>query len=82
MAFNLQGLQRLGGGLSINSVAQWTYASPDDAIGAIGAADYFLPAIRILKLGDLVNVVDSSGAASDHVVSVNDGTTIEVAART
>ena len=82
MAFNLQGLQRLGGGLSANAVAMWTYRSPDDAIAAIGATDYFLPAINIMKLGDTLTVVDSTGAGSDHVVSTNDGTTIEVSART
>lgn len=81
MAFSLQGLQRLGGGLSADSVAQWTYHSPDDNAAAITAADYFLPAISILKLYDLVNVVDSTGAASDNLVSVNDGVTITVAAR-
>lgn len=80
MAFNLQGLQRVGGGLSEGSVASWTYSSADN-FAAVGAADYFLPAINILKLGDSVDIHDTAGVSTDGFVSVNDGATITVAAK-
>ncbi len=80
MAFNRQGLSRIGGGTSQGSVTTWTYASEDDSKATIGAKDYFIEAIRELKKGDLITVVDSTGGASNHVVSANDGKTISVTA--
>ncbi len=80
MAFGLQGLQRTGGGLSNGSVAAWTYSSADDFATAAGA-DYFLPAINIMKLGDAVGIHDTAGIFTDGFVSANTGATITVSAK-
>ena len=80
MAFNLQGLQRTGGGLSSGSVAAWTYSSADN-FAAVAGADYFIDAIHILKLGDSIDVHDTAGVSTDGFVSANDGSTITVSAK-
>jgi len=80
MAFTLPGLQRLGGGLSEGSVASWNYSSADNFIAASGA-DYFILAIKIMKLGDSVGIHDTAGVFTDGFVSANDGTTITVSAK-
>jgi hypothetical protein len=76
----LQGLQRLGGGLSAGSVASWTYSSADN-FATVAGADYFLDQINILKLGDSIGVHDTAGVFTDGFVSANDGSTITVSAK-
>ena len=71
MAFDLQNLGRVGSGLA-NGPALWSYGSADDAYATIGAADYFLPAINELEVGDQIYVVDSAGVATITYVSVVD----------
>ena len=80
MAFALTGLQRIGGGLSEGSVASWNYSS-DDNFAAVAGADYFVSAVKIMKLGDSVGVHDTAGVFTDGFVSANDGITITVSAK-
>jgi len=80
MAFALTGLQRVGGGLSQGSVASWTYSSDDD-FAAVSGVDYFVSAVKIMKLGDSVDVHDTAGISTDGFVSANDGIAITVSAK-
>jgi len=63
MAFDPDGLQRIGGANS-DSRAVWVYASTEDAVAAIVAADYFLDRIDEMKLQDIVFVIDSAGVVT------------------
>lgn len=81
MAFERDGLQRIGGANS-DSLAVWSYASSVDAAAAITAADYFLEAIDVLKVGDIVNIYDSASALTISYVATNTGTSISLATGT
>ena len=63
MAFNRDGLSRIGGQNS-DSRAVWVYASAADLVAAIVGADYFLDNIDEMKLGDIVFIIDSAGVVT------------------
>jgi len=89
MAYDSLKLQPIGGqGRAGNSPQMWAYTAPDaDAIADINTSGYFNNASKLLKVGDLIYVSDTSvptatlvvvlSNASD-VVDVSDGTTISV----
>jgi len=88
MAYNVNGLSAAGGQSKAGDAPQmWTYQSAD-AIATVNTTGYFNGASTILKVHDLIYVVDTatptatlvvvlSNAAG--VVDVSDGTTVSVA---
>jgi len=78
MAFERQNLARQASA-NTNPRASWLFSSADDDYAAISAADYFLDAIKEMKQGDWVMVVDSAGVHTLSYVATNDGTTIQLA---
>lgn len=76
MAFDPDGLQRIGGANS-DSRAVWVYASADTA-ATVTAADYFLDRITEMKLLDIVIIVDTAGVVTISYVATNNGTTIDL----
>lgn len=84
MAFSIKGLMKIADLAPWADGAMpktwWAYASPD-AMTAIRVADYFLPAISLLKLGDVILVTAATGGtATFHFtyVNANTGTAIDV----
>jgi hypothetical protein len=58
----------------------WYYSSAD-AIADINTADYFLPAINLLKLGDTLLIVGATGGTPLQYfayVNANSGTAIDI----
>lgn len=80
MAFDPDGLQRIGGANS-DSRAVWVYASADTA-ATVAGSDYFLDRIDEMKLLDIVIIVDTAGVVTISFVKTNDGTTIDLASGT
>jgi hypothetical protein len=81
MAFDPDGLQRIGGANS-DSRALWVYAS-EDAAATVVAQDYFIDRITELKLLDIVIIVETDAAVvTISFVNDNDGTNIELASGT
>lgn len=80
MAFSRDGLQRIGGANS-DSRAIWSYASADPA-ATVAGADYFIEAIDVLKVGDLLIIFDTAVVATVSFIKTNDGTTISAASGT
>ena len=81
MAFERDGLQRIGGANS-DSLAVWCYASSADAAAAITGTDYFLEAIDVLKVGDCLFIYDSASSVTISFVKTNTGTSIDLASGT
>tara|TARA_R110001592_G_scaffold157057_1_gene387837 strand:+ start:431 stop:712 length:282 start_codon:yes stop_codon:yes gene_type:complete len=87
MAYDVAGLQPIGGQSKAGSAPQvWAYTSAD-AITAIDAAGYFNSASDVLKVGDLIYVHASTGGTRTYslcpvvsnasgVVDIGDGTAI------
>jgi hypothetical protein len=78
MAYSLNGLYQVGPGGSAPRL--WMYSTAD-AIAAVIAADYFLGAIDVLEVNDVIIAVTSTGgtpAVTFTYVNANDGTTIDV----
>jgi hypothetical protein len=87
MAYNVAGLQPIGGQSKAGSAPQiWSYTS-EDAITAIDAAGYFNDASDVLKVGDLMYIYASTAGTATFsltpvvsnasgVVDIGDGTTI------
>jgi hypothetical protein len=80
MAFSRSGLARNASGAGDNPTV-WSYTSADTA-ATVTAADYFLPAIREMKVGDMVVIYDTAGVMTLSFVKTNDGTTIDLASGT
>lgn len=60
----------------------WTYngsvtTGSNEAAATIEAANYFLPALGYLKVGDIIFIASNDGGAANHMLSVtvNNGTT-------
>lgn len=80
MAFTRSSLARTSSSGNTNANATWMYTTAD-AIAVVIAADYFLEAIREIKLNDVITVVSSTGgtpAVTFTYVNANDGVTIDV----
>ncbi len=87
MAYNVAGLQPIGGQSKAGSAPQiWSYTS-EDAITAIDAAGYFNDASDVLKVGDLIYIYASTAGTATFsltpvvsnasgVVDIGDGTAI------
>ena len=87
MAYNVAGLQPIGGQSKAGSAPQiWSYTS-EDAKTAIDAAGYFNDASDVLKVGDLIYIYASTGGTATFslapvvsnalgVVDTGDGTAI------
>lgn len=87
MAYNVAGLQPIGGQSKAGSAPQiWSYTS-EDAITAIDAAGYFNDASDVLKVGDLIYIYASTAGTATFsltpvvsnasgVVDTGDGTAI------
>ena len=78
MAFSITGLYQIGPGG--NNPRLWMY-STTDAVATVIAADYFLDAINMLQVNDVIIMVTSTGgtpAVTFTYVNANDGTTIDV----
>ena len=87
MAYNVAGLQPIGGQSKAGSAPQiWSYTS-EDAITAIDAAGYFNDASDVLKVGDLMYIYASTAGTATFsltpvvsnasgVVDTGDGTAI------
>ena len=81
MAFARSGLQR-GFGANSGAGALWMYSSTD-AVATVTGADYFLPAINELNIGDCVIVIDSDAPGiTITFVKTNTGTAIDCASGT
>ena len=69
MAYNLDGLNLIGGGGKAGKAPQmWTYTSAD-AIAAVNSAGYFNNASTVLRVRDIIFVVDSA-TPTTSIVSV------------
>lgn len=79
MAYDVTGLQPIGGQAKAGNAPQmWSY-STTDAIATVNTAGYFNSAADLLKVGDLMYVYDSNTPTSTLVVVLsNDGTTVDV----
>jgi hypothetical protein len=87
MAYNVAGLQPIGGQSKAGSAPQiWSYTS-EDAKTAIDAAGYFNDASDVLKVGDLIYIYASTAGTATFsltpvvsnasgVVDIGDGTAI------
>lgn len=77
MAFELNNLSQIGPGGT--SPRLWTYAT-DESLSSVIAADYFLPAIDLLKENDVIMIVRTgeTKGVTFTFVNDNDGTTIDV----
>ena len=85
MAYSETGLQPIGGQAKAgNSPQMWAYTSTD-AIATVRASGYFNDAADLLKVNDLIYVVDSNTPTrtlsvvlsnTGTVVDISDGTTI------
>ena len=87
MAYNVAGLQPIGGQSKAGSAPQiWSYTS-EDAKTAIDAAGYFNDASDVLKVGDLMYIYASTAGTATFsltpvvsnasgVVDIGDGTAI------
>jgi len=89
MAYNSANLQPIGGQAKAGNVPQmWSYVTPDaDALADVNTAGYFNDASKLLKVGDLIYLWDSSVPTAtllvvlsnaSGVVDVSDGTAIAV----
>lgn len=80
MAFSRDGLAKISTSGNTNANVMWMYTTAD-AIATVIAADYFLEAIREIRLNDCILVVSSTGgtpALTFTYVNANDGATIDV----
>lgn len=84
MPFSIKGLQKLADGAPFADGAPpksfWHYTS-NDAMTTIRGADYFLSAINLLKLGDLLWITSANGSTPVHhlaYVNSNTGTAIDI----
>jgi len=80
MAFLQSGLARASSSGNTNANALWIYTT-EDAIATVIAVDYFLNAIRQIRLNDVIIAVTSTGgtpAVTFTYVNANDGVTIDV----
>mgnify|MGYP003656574732 FL=1 len=87
MAYDIAGLQPIGGQAKAGNAPQiWSYTS-EDAKTAIDAAGYFNSASDVLKVGDLIYVHASTGGTRTYslhpvvsnasgVVDIGDGTAV------
>ena len=87
MAYDIAGLQPIGGQSKAGSAPQmWSYTS-EDAKTAIDAAGYFNSASDVLKVGDLIYVHASTAGTRTYslhpvvsnasgVVDIGDGTAV------
>ena len=89
MAYDITKLQPIGGQAKAGNVPQmWSYTAPDaDAIADINTSGYFNDASKVLKVGDLIYIFDSSVPTAtlavvlsnaSGVVDISDGTAIAV----
>ena len=88
MAYSVAGLQPIGGQSKAGNAPQmWSYTSAD-AIATVNTSGYFNAAADLLKVNDLIYVVDSATPTASlvvvlsntgTVVDVSDGTSISVA---
>lgn len=88
MAYSVAGLQPIGGQSKAGNAPQmWSYTSAD-AIATVNTSGYFNAAADLLKVNDLIYVVDSATPTASlvvvlsntgTVVDVSDGTAISVA---
>lgn len=89
MAYTKANLQPIGGQGKAGSVPQmWSYVAPDaDALADINTSGYFNDASKLLKVGDLIYIWDSSVPTAtlapvlsnaSGVVDISDGTAISV----
>ncbi len=81
MAFNRQNLSRISGA-NTNSASQWAYASSEDNLAAMQAADYFLDATVEMGVGDTIILSDQTAATPVNGISfvdANDGLTLTTA---
>ena len=80
MAFTRDSFARTSSSGNTNANATWMYTTLD-AIAVVVAVDYFLEAIRELRVNDVITVVSSTGgtpAVTFTYVNANDGVTIDV----
>jgi hypothetical protein len=79
MAFDRVGLCRIGG--SGNGGSTWQYTSTD-AKTVVDNADYFLPALSELNIGDLVFCKDTTNAAAPvvHITYIKTKTATSITA--
>jgi hypothetical protein len=84
MPFILKNLMKIGDGAPLADGASpksfWHYASAD-AMTVIDATDYFLPAINLLKVHDMLWITAATGGTPLHYfsyVNANNGTTIDI----
>lgn len=84
MAFNMKGLQKIGDGAPFADGEMpktfWHYTSPD-AQTVIRVANYFLPAINLIKAQDLLWITAANGGTPLHYLAYcnsNTGTAIDI----
>ena len=80
MAFARSGLAKISTSGNTQANAMWMYTTTD-AVATVIAADYFLDAIRELRVNDCILMVTSTGgtpALTFTYVNANDGATIDV----
>tara|TARA_R110000796_G_scaffold42686_1_gene105288 strand:+ start:355 stop:624 length:270 start_codon:yes stop_codon:yes gene_type:complete len=76
MAYSASGLNRIGGD---SNRSLWMYVTAD-AIAAVNTRDYFLSAINMIKVGDVMITVTSTGGTvvcGHTYFTENDGTNID-----
>jgi len=77
MAFNAANLHLVGGG---SGQRLWLYSSTDAAT-VIRVADYFIDAIEMLNVNDVLIVASATGGTpvvAHMYVNANDGSTVDV----
>lgn len=79
MAYVAKNLQVIGGQAG-NSPTMWSYTTTD-TVATVNTAEYFNLAVLLLKAGDLIYVLSSTGStavATLNYVLTNDGTDVDV----
>lgn len=74
MAFDLEHFNNTSAGKA-DAPKQWTYQSADDLITTIDDSGYFNEVTGALRTGDIIYIIDSSGAASQRTVNSVTGAT-------
>jgi hypothetical protein len=67
-----------------NFNSRWAYTTPD-SVATVTAANYFLPAQDVLKVGDVIDIVCGFGGSPDRIavlVTVSNTTTLTIAINT
>lgn len=79
MGFLRSGLNKVTSGANSTAPTVWSYTTPD-AAATVQVEDYFVDAIREIKLNDIMYWVTSTGTTPVVTISYcneNDGTTID-----